>query len=85
MEVVGAHLFRVVRDADLVIQQDEADDLLESWIAGLKELRHGALSLLQVEATMPRRVLNILVENFEIEDERGLRTPIGWIRATGWR
>ena len=35
----------------------------------LKQLRHGALSLLQVEASMPRRVLNILVENFEIEDD----------------
>ena len=35
----------------------------------LKQLRHGALSLLQVEADMPQRILAILVENFEITDD----------------
>src|SRR4029079_14126979 len=35
----------------------------------LKQLRHGALALLQVEAGMPPRILAILVENFEITDE----------------
>jgi polyphosphate kinase len=72
--VKGAYLFRVVRDADLVIQEDEADDLLESIDQGLRERRHGALSLLQVESGVPRRVLDILIENFEVEDENVLRT-----------
>ena len=35
------------------IQEDEADDLLESVDRSLKQLRHGAPSLLQVEAAMP--------------------------------
>jgi polyphosphate kinase len=73
-EVKGAHLFRVVRDADLEIAEDEADDLLESVDRSLKQLRHGALSLLQVEADMPARVLNILIENFETTDDVVLRT-----------
>ncbi len=72
--VKGAHLFRVVRDADLVIQEDEADDLLESIDQSLRERRHGALSMLQVESTMPRRVLDILIENFEVEDDNVYRT-----------
>ena len=63
-----AHLFRVVRDTDMVIQEDEADDLLESVDRTLKELRYGALSQLVVEASMPARVLNILLENFEIDE-----------------
>ena len=29
-EVRGAHLFRIIRDTDMVIQEDEADDLLET-------------------------------------------------------
>ena len=33
-QVEGAHLFRIIRDTDMVIQEDEADDLLETPIAG---------------------------------------------------
>jgi polyphosphate kinase len=73
-QVRGAHLFRIVRDADLEIEEDEADDLLESVDRSLKQLRHGALALLQVEADMPARILNILVENFEVTDDVVLRT-----------
>jgi polyphosphate kinase len=72
--VKGAYLFRVIRDADLVIQEDEADDLLESIDQGLRQSRHGALALLAVESGVPRRVLDILIENFEIEEENVLRT-----------
>ena len=72
--VKGAHLFRVVRDADLEIEQDEADDLLESVDRSLKELRRGALSLLQVEADMPPRILNILADNFEVDEDIVVRT-----------
>ncbi len=71
----GVHLFRVVRDTDMVIQEDEADDLLESVDRTLKELRYGALSQLVVESSMPHRVLNILLENFEIDDDVVERTP----------
>jgi polyphosphate kinase len=73
-QVRSAHLFRVVRDADLEIEQDEADDLLETVDRSLKQLRHGAISLLQVDAAMPARVLNILAENFAVGDDVIMRT-----------
>ena len=73
-QVRSAHLFRIVRDTDMVIQEDEADDLLETVDRSLRKLRYGALSLLQVEASMPRRVLDILAENFEVDDDVILRT-----------
>src|SRR4029077_868351 len=69
VEVAGAHLFRVIRDSDMEVPEDGADDLLESVDRPLKQLRNGSPSLLQVEATMPKRVLKILVENVEIEDD----------------
>ena len=75
VEVAGAHLFRVIRDTDLEVRPpDGDDDLLESVDRTLKQLRHGPPSLLQVDASMPARVLNILVENFEIEDDIVMRT-----------
>jgi len=73
-QVKGAHLFRIIRDTDLEIEEDEADDLLESVDRSLKQLRRGAIAMLQVEADMPTRVLNILVENFEVTDDVVLRT-----------
>jgi len=73
-EIKGAYLFRVVRDADLEIEQDEADDLLETVDRGLRELPRGALSLLHVEAGMPARVLGILVENFEVTEDIVVRS-----------
>ena len=73
-QVKSAHLFRVIRDADLEIEQDEADDLLETVDRSLKQLRHGAISLLQVDAAMPARVLNILAENFAVSEDVIMRT-----------
>ncbi len=68
VEVQDAHLFRVIRDTDMEIQEDAAGDLLESVDQSLKKLREAPPSLLQVENTMPKRVLTILMENFEIEE-----------------
>src|SRR6185436_5391966 len=86
-QVKSAHLFRVTRDADLAIEQDEADDLLETVDRSLKQLRHGAISLLQVDASMPPRVLNILAENFEVNEDVILRAAYrlgfgDWVQLT---
>ena len=67
-DVEGAYLFRIVRDTDMVIQEDEADDRLESVDRTLKQLRYGDLSQLLVESIMPSRVLSILIENFKIDE-----------------
>lgn len=67
--IIEAYLFRVTRDTDIVIQDDEADDLLETVDKSLKELRYGDVSLLQVEHGMSQRVLDVLTENLGIEDK----------------
>lgn len=69
-QIEEMYLFRVIRDTDLVIQGDEADDLLESVDKSLKQIRYGAVSLLKVESAMPQRILDILIDNFEVEEEQ---------------
>jgi polyphosphate kinase len=69
VDIVSAHLFRVIRDTDLVVRERETDDLLESVDRSLRRVRYGAVSLLQVESDMPKRVLDILVENFDVRDD----------------
>jgi polyphosphate kinase len=63
-----AHLFRIIRDTDIVLREDDGEDLLESVDRSLKELRHGPITLLQTDADMPARVLDILVDNFELPE-----------------
>ena len=86
-QLKSAHLFKIVRNADLEIQEAEADDLLETVDQGLKQLRHGAISMLQVESDIPARILNILADNFEAGEDVIVRTPdrIGfgdWMQLT---
>ena len=69
VDIVSAHLFRVIRDTDLVVRERETDDLLESVDRSLRRVRYGAVSLLEVEQETPKRVLNILMDNFEVSDD----------------
>ena len=46
----------------------------ESVDRTLKQLRHAPPALLQVESSMPPRVLDTLVENFEVEEDIVMRT-----------
>jgi polyphosphate kinase len=66
VDILSAHLFRVIRDTNIVVREGETDDLLASVDRGLKRVRYGAVSLLEVESDMPGRVLDILMENFEV-------------------
>jgi polyphosphate kinase len=74
IELADAHLFRVIRDTDMEVPEYSADDLLESVDRTLRELRHAPPSLLQVESAMPARVVNTLIENFEVEEDIVVRT-----------
>ncbi|HEX5465105.1 MAG TPA: polyphosphate kinase 1 [Candidatus Limnocylindrales bacterium] len=53
MEILGHHLFRVTRNADLDIEEDEADDLLLAIEEELRKRRFGAAVRLEVERSMP--------------------------------
>ncbi len=82
-----AHMFRVMRDMEMAVTHphDTAETLMEVVDRGLKEQRHGALSLLEVEHGMPSRVLDILIENFEAsrDVDRPIARPDGVRRLDG--
>jgi polyphosphate kinase len=78
-----AHVFRVVRDADLEIDHDEAQDLLQSVEGSLKQLRHGPISLLQLEPGTSARMRQVLVEGLGITDDEVVQQP-GRLGLADW-
>jgi polyphosphate kinase len=68
MEVVEAHPFRVTRDADIELAEDEADDLLVAVEQELRRRRFGAVVRLEVAASMPERVVRLLQRELEVDD-----------------
>jgi polyphosphate kinase len=69
MEVTGAYPFRVLRDADIEIQSDEAGDLLESIEKGLRQRRFGSVVNLTIQTGTPKRVRELLRANLEMQPE----------------
>jgi polyphosphate kinase len=67
MEVIESHPFRIIRDADMVIQELEAADLLETMEQTVRQRRFGSVVLITINQSMSNRVRDILMENLEIE------------------
>ena len=68
MEVVASHLFRVTRDAGLLIDEGDADDLLSAIQSGLhRRLRVNDAVRLEIEKSTTNEIRNLLVEQLEIE------------------
>jgi polyphosphate kinase len=68
-EVVNAHRFRIIRDTDLEIQEDEADDLLELIEENIKQRKFGNVVRLEVEKDMPEFMIETLIENLQISKD----------------
>jgi polyphosphate kinase len=62
-EILEVHPFRVTRNADLVIQELEAGDLLETIEEGVRQRQFGFVTRLTYESTMPARLLDDLLVN----------------------
>lgn len=79
MEVIAAHPFRIVRDADIEIQELEADDLLETMQQNIRKRKFGSVVQVAVYETMPENIRELLVDNLEISrnDVYVLDSPLG--------
>jgi polyphosphate kinase len=69
MEVLEHHLFRVTRNADLAIEEDEADDLLLAIEEELRRRRFGEAVRLEVERSMPAATRQILLRGIGLGED----------------
>ncbi len=67
MEVESHHLFRVTRNADLDIEEDEADDLLMAMEEELRRRRFGKVVRLEVERSMPHQTRALLQRGLSLD------------------
>ena len=68
-DVVCAHPYRIMRNADLTIDEDGAEDLLVEIQKQLKKRQWGEVIRMEVEEKTDERLLDILKTEFEIKNE----------------
>lgn len=68
-DVVCAHPYRIMRNADLTIDEDEAADLLKEIQKLLKKRQWGEAIRLEAEDKMDKRLLKILKKELAIKEE----------------
>lgn len=67
-DVVCAYPYRVMRNADLSFDEDEASDLLKEIQKQLSKRQWGQVIRLEVEDKVDKKLLGVLKKNFKIED-----------------
>lgn len=75
MRILEAHPFRVTRNADVEIEEDEASDLLETIEAGVRQRRFGRVVRLEVQEDMPPALLDLLKVHLGIERSEIYQLP----------
>ncbi len=73
-DVLCVHPYRIMRNADLTIDEDEASDLLKEIQKQLKKRQWGEVIRLEVDEKMDKRLLKILKREFEIREAAIYRT-----------
>ena len=68
-DIVCAHPFRIMRNADLSIDEDEAADLLKEIEKQLKKRQWGEAIRLEIESNVDKQLLKILKKELSISSE----------------
>lgn len=68
-DIVCAHPFRIMRNADLTIEEDEAADLLKEIEKQLKKRQWGEAIRLEVDEGIDKRLLKIIKKELEIDEQ----------------
>lgn len=79
LSVKEAFAFRVTRNADIEIQEDEAEDLIRSIEESIRLRRFGSVVRVGIQENMPARIRDVLVENLEVtqDDVYVITPPLG--------
>jgi polyphosphate kinase len=75
MQVVEHHLFRVTRNAEVEVDEDRDEDLLQALEKELARRRFGPPVRLEVAASISDRVLDTLVRELDMDSHDVLRVP----------
>ncbi|GAA0801329.1 RNA degradosome polyphosphate kinase [Spirilliplanes yamanashiensis] len=75
MQVLEWHLFRVTRNAELEVDEDRDEDLLQALERELAQRRFGPPVRLEVAASVSDHVLDLLVRELDMDDHDVLRVP----------
>ncbi len=68
-DIVAAHPFRIMRNADLSLDEEEAVDLLEEIQKQLKKRQWGEAIRLEIESNVDKRLLKILKRELSISSQ----------------
>lgn len=68
-ELIDAHTFRITRDADIEVEEGEADDLLAAIEEELRQRRFGKVVRVEIEASAPAEIRNLLLTGFELQPD----------------
>ncbi len=82
MEVLQHHTFRVTRNEDLEVEEDDAENLLQALERELQRRRFGSPVRLEVEESIDEHVLDLLVSELDISDNEVFHLP-GPLDLTG--
>ena len=82
MDVLQSHLFRVTRNEDLEVEEDDAENLLKALEKELLRRRFGPPVRLEVEDSMEPRVLDLLTSELGVSAGEVFRLP-GPLDLTG--
>src|SRR5436190_696706 len=75
MEVLEAHTFRVTRNEDVEVEEDDAENLLAALEKELLRRRFGPPVRLEVEESITEGVLDLLVSELGVSREEVFRLP----------
>ncbi len=67
--IVCAHPFRIMRNADLTIDEDEAEDLLKEIEKQLKKRQWGEVIRLEVDADTDKKLLKLLKKELHVSNQ----------------